>query len=98
MEPIAFKFTGIDVSIYYNDYNPIHIHAYYGEFESIYEIHIDNGKLVDVVVRNKTNALPPKQDKKVKKFIRKNYKLIVERWTEVVILKKQIKVKRISGI
>lgn len=99
MAPLAFSFEGIKVYLYHNDHLPIHIHAKYNEYESIYELIIDNGKLVDIIQReNEYMPLPPVQDKKVRKFLKKHFKQVVEKWTDVVIYNKQIKLTRISGL
>jgi len=44
MAPTVFIFTGIKINIYKDDHHPIHIHALYGEYESIYELHFANGR------------------------------------------------------
>lgn len=36
--PEISKFYGISIYIYYNDHNPPHFHAIYGEYETIIEI------------------------------------------------------------
>lgn len=36
--PEISKFYGISIYIYYNDHNPPHFHAIYGEHEAIIEI------------------------------------------------------------
>ena len=44
--PEISRFLGIVISIYYNEHNPPHFHAEYGEFQIIVEIEsgIVNGK------------------------------------------------------
>lgn len=60
---------------------------------------MDAGKLIDITLRqDHPNNLPPTQHKKVIKFLKKHYKSVITQWTDLVILKKQIKVKRISGL
>lgn len=71
MPPLAFIFDGIKIYIYNDDHLPIHIHAQKAEFESIFELIIENKKLVDIAIRLAANAnkeLPEKDIKKVKKF------------------------------
>lgn len=101
MPPLAYTFDGIKIYIYIDDHLPIHIHAEKGEFESIFELLIDNNKLVDINIRNVQNnnkCLPEKEIKKVKKFLKKYWKDVVEKWNKVVVLKTKITIKRISGL
>lgn len=99
MAPTAFTFSGIKVYIYPDDHLPVHIHAIYAEYETVYELIIDSGKLINIDIRpGYTNPLPPVQHKKVIKFLKKHFKTVIAQWTELVIFKKQIKVKRITGL
>jgi hypothetical protein len=45
--PEISRFLGIAISIYYNEHNPPHFHAEYGEFQITVEIEsgIVNGKI-----------------------------------------------------
>ncbi|MFT5721936.1 MAG: hypothetical protein ACI9W6_002254 [Motiliproteus sp.] len=36
--PTISEFFGIVIRIYYDDHNPPHFHAYYGEYEAIFSI------------------------------------------------------------
>ena len=36
--PTISEFFGILIRMYYDDYNPAHFHAYYGDFEAIIRI------------------------------------------------------------
>lgn len=83
------------------DHDPIHIHAKYQGFESVYELHIDNGKLIEIKIRpvdNEAQLLPPAQHKKVIKFIKGHWKDVAAKWVDVVIYKKRITLRRISGL
>ena len=42
--PEISRFFGIIIAIYYNDHNPPHFHAKYGEHEALVEI--NNGKVI----------------------------------------------------
>ena len=37
--PVVSQFLGIIISIYYNEHNPPHFHAKYGEYKIIVHIH-----------------------------------------------------------
>ncbi len=49
--PEISRFLGIIIAMYYNDHNPPHFHAKYGEHEAV--IAIDSGEVVD-------GSLPPR--------------------------------------
>lgn len=99
MAPLAFSFEGIKIYIFYQDHNPIHIHAEYQNTQSIYELIIENNKLVNITIRQTgKEQLPPAQNKKVNKFLKKHWKLVVEKWVDIVILGKRVTLKRISGL
>lgn len=36
--PELSRFYGIIIRMYYDDHTPAHFHAYYGEFEAVFEI------------------------------------------------------------
>lgn len=97
MAPLAFTFNGIKIYLYYQDHLPIHIHAEYNEFETVYILNFEDGKLI-IEYDTSNNPLPKQQDKKVVKFLKKYHKQVIEKWTDVFVLKKGIKVKRISGL
>lgn len=101
MAPLAFTFDDIKIYIYNDDHLPIHIHAQKGEFESVFELAIESNKLVDIVLGPADNAnkeLQEKEIKKVKKFLKKYWKEVVEKWEKLVVFKTSITVKRISGL
>lgn len=57
--PTISMFYGILIRMYYDDHNPPHIHAIYGENEACYDF---NGQTID-------GKLPNKQDKLVVAWI-----------------------------
>lgn len=97
MAPLAFTFNKIKIYIYYEDHLPIHIHAIYNEFETVYILHFDKGKL-SIEKESSNNPLPKQQDRLVVKFLKKYYLEVIKKWEQVVVLKKEIKVKRITGL
>ncbi len=49
--PEISRFLGVIIAMYYNDHNPPHFHAKYGDFEAL--ISIDTGEIVE-------GRLPPR--------------------------------------
>ena len=101
MPPLVYTFDGIKIYIYNNDHLPIHIHAEKDCFENIFELIFENNKLVDINIRtveNHNKSLQEKDVKKVKKFLKKYWKDVIQKWEKIVVLKSNITVKRISGL
>ena len=69
-----------------------------GEFESIYDLIIVNGILVELKHRKcrGVDAIPQHDRKKVEQFIREYYKGIVEKWTNYFVLNIPVKTTKIT--
>lgn len=101
MAPLAFSFNGIKIFIFDDDHQPIHIHAKRDNLQTVFNLIIDNKKLIDIEIRdvgNSNTLLNEADTKKVKKFLKKEWKMVVQKWTDVVVFKTRITVKRISGL
>lgn len=72
--PIISSFEGISIRMYFDDHNPPHFHADYGEFKSTFDI--ESGKMDD-------GFLPPKQEKKVEDWGAKRKKELFESWEQM---------------
>ena len=73
MTPTVFSFNGVKIIIFLQDHDPIHIHAQYADYETIFELYFDCGKLSNILTRSADKeALPPQIHKKVVKFIKKH--------------------------
>ena len=96
--PKVLEYFGIIFYFYSNEHLPIHVHVSYNEYESIFEIFFENGKLKDVQVRKASGIepLPLKQVKEAEKVIETYAEEIVNRWTDFFVLKKRIKSKKIT--
>jgi hypothetical protein len=59
---------------------------------------MENGKLKEIIHRNKAgvDSLPEKDMKAVKKFIKKYAMNIVDKWVKYFILKKKVKITKIT--
>lgn len=65
--------------------------------ESVFDLIIHNGELVDVRVRHKKGLkpLPAKDEKVAVAFIGKYYKNIVEKWMKVFVIKQNVRTTHI---
>lgn len=78
---------------YSNEHEPIHVHVLHGARESVFELIMMNGELVEVRVREKKGAepLPEKDRRTVEEFIRKYQKNIIDKWVKFFVLKQSIR-------
>lgn len=69
------------------------MHVLHGGKESIFDLIMMNGELVEVNVREKKGAEPlPEKDKRTAEaFIRKYHKNIIEKWVKFFVLKHSVR-------
>ena len=91
--PKIFEYFGFIFYFYSNEHEPIHVHVLHGGKESIFDLIMMNGELIEVRVREKKNAEPlPEKDKRVAEgFIRKYHKNIIDKWVKFFIMKQAIR-------
>jgi hypothetical protein len=96
--PKIFEYFGMVFYFYSNEHLPVHIHVKYGQYESIYEIHMEDGKLKSLKLRKKRGVdhLPTTQANETEKFIKHYIGEITNLWFEFFVLKNKIKCKKIT--
>lgn len=82
--PEISRFYGIVIKIYYDDHNPPHFHAEYGEFETLFEIRTLN-KI--------SGQLPNRATRLVKKWAIQNEDKLMEQWEKAKSLEKPNKIE-----
>ena len=92
-KPKIFEYFGFIFYFYSNEHEPIHVHLLHGGKESIFDLIMMNGELVEVRVRVKKGAEPlPEKDKHTAEaFIRKYHKNIIEKWVKFFVLKQSVR-------
>lgn len=96
--PKIFEYFGFIFYFFSNEHEPIHVHVQHSESESIFELIMMDGKLVEIKVRNKP-GIPPlsqKDQKTAKEFIEKYHKNIIEKWVKFFVMKQAIRSTRIT--
>ena len=70
--PKLYEYFGIEFLMFSNEHSPIHVHVRYGASESVIELIMLDGELVDVVFRKLSNkrALPIAQQREAELFVR----------------------------
>jgi hypothetical protein len=96
--PKILEYFGIVFYFYSNEHLPIHVHVSYGEYESIFEFHFENGALVTTETRKSAvkPPLPPAQMRDAQKIVEIYTEDIVSKWTDFFVLKKKIKSTKIT--
>ena len=91
--PKIFEYFGFIFYFYSNEHEPIHVHVLHGGKESIFDLIMMNGELVEVRVRVKKGAEPLTEKDKhtAEAFIRKFHKNIIEKWVKFFVLKQSVR-------
>ena len=91
--PKIFEYFGFIFYFLRNEHEPIHVHVLHGGKESIFDLIMMNGELVEVNVREKrgTEPLPEKDKRTAEAFIRKYHKNIIEKWVKFFVLKQSVR-------
>lgn len=91
--PKIFEYFGFIFYFYSNEHEPIHVHVLHGGKESIFDLIMMNGELVDIQAREKKGAEPlPEKDKRTAEaFIRKYHKNIIDKWVKFFVLKQSVR-------
>ena len=91
--PKIFEYFGFIFYFYSNEHEPIHVHVQPGGKESIFDLIMMNGELLEVRVREKKSAEPlPEKDKRIaEEFIRKYHKNIIDKWVKFFIMKQAVR-------
>ena len=90
--PKIYDYLGIVFFFYSNEHEPLHVHARYGDYETIFIIVFDNGILNKIETRNNKGfePLPPAKFKEAKNFVERYAVDIAMKWHQVFVLKQKI--------
>ena len=88
-----FENFGFVFFFYSNEHEPIHVHVTHNGCQSIFELIMDNGVLVEIRVREKAGEEPlsSKDQKPAQEFIRKYSKNIITKWIKFFVLRQAVK-------
>ena len=99
--PQIFRYLKFVFSFLSNEHLPLHVHVSDGNNnQSIFDLIITDGVLVDIKVRQKAGYKPMSEKNQgvVKVFIYVYYTQIVKKWFEYFVLRKSVKSERISKL
>ena len=96
--PKIYEYLGILLFFYSNEYEPIHVHAKYGKFESKAEIVIVNGEIVEIKILPTKTARPLSGNKlkQFKDFLEAYADNILNKWIDYFVYHKEIQFERIT--
>jgi hypothetical protein len=97
--PKIFEYFGFVFYFYSNEHEPIHVHVIHNQHETIFELILENGVLVQIKQRSRAGypMLSSKDTKTAELFIRKYAKNIIEKWVKFFVYKQQIRSTNIKS-
>ena len=97
--PKIFEYFGFVFYFYSNEHEPIHVHVIHNQQETIFELILQNGILVQIKQRSRAGypMLSVKDCRIAEKFITKYAKNIVEKWVKFFVYKQQIRSTNIKN-
>ena len=97
--PKLFEYLGIIIMFYSNEHEPIHVHGKFQGMESKAEIIIEDGKVVNVILKDVAGRKPLESNKAkaFKDFVETFADQIVQRWVDYFIYHKSVKCIKVEG-
>ncbi len=97
--PKIFEYFGFIFYFYSNEHEPIHVHVIHGERESIFDLIMMDGDLLEVRVREKKGVEPltEKEKRTAVEFIHKYYKNIIDKWVKFFVMKQAVRCSKIKN-
>ena len=96
--PKIFEYFGFIFYFFSNEHEPIHVHVQHEGKESIFELIMMDGKLIEIKIRTKPGMshLSDKDQKIAIEFIQKYYRNIIEKWVKFFVMKQRIRSTKIT--
>lgn len=90
--PKVYVYLGIVILFYSNEHEPVHVHGKYQGRESKAELIIENGKVVDVIIKPVKGRSPllSKELKYFEELVVAYADKIVQKWIDYFVLHKEI--------
>lgn len=96
--PKIYEYFGFIFFFFSNEHEPIHVHVIKGEYQTVFDLILMDGELVDIKRRSEHGyeMLDEKDSKAAEGFIRAYYRNIVEKWKNFFVLKKKVRCTQIT--
>ena len=96
--PKIYEYFGFIFFFFSNEHEPIHVHVMNRGCQTIFELILMEGELIEIR-RRAAHGYSPLSDKDasvVEDFIRAYYKNIIEKWMNFFVLKKKVRCTQIN--
>ena len=96
--PKIYEYFGFIFFFFSNEHEPIHVHVIKGEYQTVFDLILMDGELVDIKRRSEHGyeMLDEKDSRAAEGFIRAYYRNIVEKWKNFFVLKKKVRCTQIT--
>lgn len=91
--PKIYEYFGFIFYFYSNEHEPIHVHAIHEDKESVFDLIMQDGKLIKINIRKRKgiDMLVDKDINIAETFIRRYHKEIIEKWVTFFVMKQNVK-------
>ena len=98
--PKIFEYLGIMILFYSNEHEPVHVHGKYQGKESKAELIIEDGKVVEIIIKSVRGRapLPAKILRAFEEFVNAYSNKIVQKWIDYFVLHKNISCEKVERI
>ena len=96
--PKILEYFGFIFYFFSNEHEPIHVHVKHGDCESVFELIMEDGKLMEIRRREKPGVDPlgTKEASTAIEFIQVYWQDIVAKWVDFFVYKREVKTTRIN--
>ena len=96
--PKIFEYFGFIFYFFSNEHEPIHVHVKHGGCENVFELIMEDGKLMEIRRREKPGVDPlvSKDASTAMAFIQVYWQDIVAKWVDFFVYKREVKTTRIN--
>jgi hypothetical protein len=96
--PKIFEYFGFIFYFFSNEHEPIYVHVKHGDCESVFELIMEDGKLMEIRRREKPGVDPlvSKDASTAIAFIQVYWQDIVAKWVDFFVYKREVKTTRIN--
>lgn len=96
--PKIYEYFGFIFFFFSNEHEPIHVHVMKSGCQTVFELILMDGELVEIQTRNEAGYAPlsEKDAATAEDFIKVYYKNIIEKWMNFFVLKKRVRCTQIT--
>ncbi len=90
--PDIFRYFGFTFYFYSREHNPIHVHVEHDNHESVFELIVSDGQLVEIRVREARGKEPlnSRDEKTAREFVQEYSQNIIRKWINFFVMNKRV--------